>query len=188
MNLGYACINMQLSYPQKYGGQEKGVKPITTGRSMIKRTFESKGLDYASELTLQNCKDLDKIVDWNILNGFKFFRITSGLAPWKSEYEWEDLKDLKWIKTYLKSAGIKAKTHGLTIVAAEDVGDRGPWDVDLRKDTLLVVGAERDGVSQETLEAADFVVKLPMDGFVPSYNLQVAVSVLAVEALRQKLE
>ena len=82
----------------------------------------------------------------------------------------------------------KAKTHGLTIVAAEDIGDRGPWDVDLRKDTLLVVGAERDGVSQETLEAADFVVKLPMDGFVPSYNLQVAVSVLAVEALRQKLE
>ena len=82
----------------------------------------------------------------------------------------------------------KAKTHGLTIVAAEDIGDRGPWDVNLKKDTLLVVGAERDGVSQETLEAADFVVKLPMDGFVPSYNLQVAVSVLAVEALRQKLE
>ena len=52
----------------------------------------------------------------------------------------------------------------------------------------LVVGAERAGVSQETLDAADYIVKLPMDGFVPSYNLQVAVSVLAVEALRQKLE
>ena len=31
MNMGYACINMQLSYPQKWGGKEKGVKPITTG-------------------------------------------------------------------------------------------------------------------------------------------------------------
>ena len=50
MNLGYACINMQLSYPQQYGGQEKGVPPITTGRSMIKRTFESKGcLLYTSD-------------------------------------------------------------------------------------------------------------------------------------------
>ena len=39
MNIGYACINMQLSYPQKYGGQEKGVLPITTGRSMIRRTL-----------------------------------------------------------------------------------------------------------------------------------------------------
>ena len=28
MNIGYACINMQLSYPQKYGGKERGVKPI----------------------------------------------------------------------------------------------------------------------------------------------------------------
>ena len=111
MQLGYACINMKLSYPQKYGGQEKGVEPITTNRSMIKRTFESKGLDYASELTLANCKDLDKIISWNILNDFKFFRITSDLSPWKSEYEWEDLKDIKHIRLYLHSAGVKAKTR-----------------------------------------------------------------------------
>ena len=82
----------------------------------------------------------------------------------------------------------KAKQYNLTIIAAEDVGDRGPWEVDMTGNTLLVVGAEREGVSQETLDKADFIVKLPMDGFVPSYNLQVAVSVLAVEALRQKNE
>ena len=51
---------------------------------------------------------------------------------------------------------------------------------------LFVVGAEREGVSQEILEACDDIVRLPMDGFVPSYNLQVAISVLAVEALRQR--
>ena len=117
MQLGYACINMKLSYPQKYGGQEKGVEPITTNRSMIKRTFESKGLDYASELTLANCKDLDKIISWNILNDFKFFRITSDLSPWKSEYEWEDLKDIKHIRLYLHSTGVKAKTHGVRITS-----------------------------------------------------------------------
>ena len=124
MNIGYACINMQLSYPQKYGGKEKGVKPITTGRSMIKRTFDTKGVDYASELTLANAKDLDKIISWNILNDYKFFRITSGLAPWKSEYKWEDLKDLKWIKLYLHSAGVKVKTHGVRITSHP-----GPFNV-----------------------------------------------------------
>ena len=124
MNLGYACINMQLSYPQQYGGKEKGVPPITTGRSMIKRTFESKGLDYASELALANAMDLDKIIDWNILNGFNFFRITSGLAPWKSEYKWTDLKDLDDIKVYLHSAGVKAKTHNLRITSHP-----GPFNV-----------------------------------------------------------
>ena len=117
MNIGYACINMQLSYPQMYGGQEKGVKPITTGRGMIKRTFEVRGVPYASELTLANAKDLDKIIDWNILNGYKFFRMTSGIAPWKSEYEWTDLKDLKQIQMYLHSAGLKAKTHKIRITS-----------------------------------------------------------------------
>ena len=44
MKLGYFCINI-LSYPTKYG-KPKGTKPITTGRGMIKRTFESKGVDF----------------------------------------------------------------------------------------------------------------------------------------------
>ena len=124
MNIGYACINMQLSYPQKWGGKEKGIKPITTGRSMIKRTFDAKGVDYASELTLQNARDLNQIVQWNVLNGYNFFRITSGLAPWKSEYKWEDLKDLDEIKAYLSSVGWVANTHKLRITSHP-----GPFNV-----------------------------------------------------------
>lgn len=49
-----------------------------------------------------------------------------------------------------------------------------------------MVGAERKGVSKKVLDACDEIVRLPMNGFVPSYNLQVAISVLAVEALRQR--
>ena len=71
------------------------------------------------------------------------------------------------------------------IVVAEDVGDKAPWDTDLTGDVLLVVGAENAGVSKEVLDAADEIVRLPMPGFVPSYNLQVAVSALAIERLRQ---
>ena len=124
MDIGYACINMQLSYPQKWGGKERGVEPITTNRSMIKRTFESKGIDYASEITLKNVMDLEKIVSWNILNGYKFFRITSNLAPWKSEYEWDDLKDIEQIRIHLRSAGIMAKTHGIRLTSHP-----GPFNV-----------------------------------------------------------
>ena len=79
-----------------------------------------------------------------------------------------------------------ARDNGFRIIAAEDVGTSGPWEENMTGNVVLVVGAERDGVSPEVLAAADGVVKLPMDGFVPSYNLQVAVSVLAVEALRQR--
>ena len=124
MNIGYACINMQLSYPQKYGGKEKGVEPITTGRSMIKRTFETKGLDYASELTLKNVKDLNSIISWNVLNGYDFYRMSSGLAPWKTEYDWEDLKDIDSIRRWFHSAGTMAKTHGVRLTSHP-----GPYNV-----------------------------------------------------------
>ncbi|MFB1005558.1 MAG: TrmH family RNA methyltransferase [Candidatus Poseidoniaceae archaeon] len=81
-----------------------------------------------------------------------------------------------------------AKKNGARVIAVEDVGTHGPWDEDLTGDVLLVVGAEKEGISDAVLEAADACVLLPMDGFVPSYNLQVAVSVVAVEALRQRLQ
>ena len=123
MKLGYACINMQLSYPTKYG-KPKGTKPITTGRGMIKRTFESKGVDYASEITLQNVKDLNGIMTWNVLNEHYFYRMTSGLAPWKSEYEWSDMKDIKQIELWLHSAGTMAKTHGVRVTSHP-----GPFNV-----------------------------------------------------------
>jgi len=82
--MGYACINMQLS---------KQKPRVYTGRSMIKRTFKSKGINYASELGLQNTKDLFEIIKWNNENGFDFFRITSNLFPWCSEYKLEDMPD-----------------------------------------------------------------------------------------------
>ena len=79
-----------------------------------------------------------------------------------------------------------AKTHNIRLVAVEDVGTHEPWNEDLTGDVMLVVGAEKEGISEQVLAAADACVLLPMDGFVPSYNLQVAVSVVAIEALRQR--
>ena len=64
-NLGYACINMQLSYPREWGGQPRGTVRTTTNRSMIRKTFDAKGLDYASELALNNVLDLEKIIQQN---------------------------------------------------------------------------------------------------------------------------
>ena len=71
------------------------------------------------------------------------------------------------------------------IVVAEDVGNKSPWETDLTGNLLIVVGAENAGVSREVLDAASEIVRLPMPGFIPSYNLQVAVSALAIERLRQ---
>ena len=93
-NLGYACINMTL-----------GKKGVTTNRSMIKRTFNEKGIPYASELSIQNCRDLIEIIKWNEQNDVKFFRMSSNLFPWSSEYPLSELPHYNRIKNLLAGAG-----------------------------------------------------------------------------------
>ena len=114
-NLGYACINETL------GSQ----KPrITTNRSMIKRTFKERGINYASELGLQNCRDLIEIIKWNHQNGINFFRMTSGLFPWYSEYKLSDMPHANRIKTLLAAAGNLATKYGQRITTHP-----GPFNV-----------------------------------------------------------
>ena len=104
--LGYACINMTL------GAQ----KPkITTNRSMIKRTFKEKGIAYASELALQNVKDLLQILEWNLENDITFFRMSSDIFPWASEYALEDLPDFAEIEEILFECGLFAEEHGMRL-------------------------------------------------------------------------
>ena len=96
-NLGYACINMSMG------------KKVGTNRTMVKRTFEAKGLDYVSDLALLNAKDIIKILEWNRLNGINFFRLSSALVPWGDGLDLTQLKDYKEIKSELKKAGDYAK-------------------------------------------------------------------------------
>lgn len=104
MNLGYACINMTLS-----SGKEK----VRTNRGIIKKTFASdSGLQKTSQLALQNSKDLLKIIKWNEKNNIKFFRISSEIIPWASEYEISKLPDYKEIREALFLAGAAAKRFG----------------------------------------------------------------------------
>ena len=78
------------------------------------------------------------------------------------------------------------RERGFRAIAIEDIGTSEPWDVDLTGDVMLIVGGEHDGVPEAIMEQCDDVVSLPMAGFVPSYNLQAPLAVVALEALRQR--
>lgn len=108
MNLGYACINMTL-------GKRK--PKITTNRSMIKKTFKEKGISYASDLGVKNCLDLVEIIKWNNENGINFFRLSSDLFPWASEYNLTELPHYERIKNILGAAGDLATKYGQRITS-----------------------------------------------------------------------
>lgn len=115
MNLGYACINMTL-------GKQK--PKVTTNRSMIKRTFLEKGVEYAGSLSLHNANDLLKILKWNNKNNIKCFRLSSDIFPWASEYGIENSPYYESIEHILKICGNYAKDNGIRITAHP-----GPFNV-----------------------------------------------------------
>lgn len=78
-----------------------------------------------------------------------------------------------------------ARAAGRRVLAVEDVGTLAPHEVDLSKPLLLVVGGERHGIPREVLDACDEVIRIPMRGFIPSYNLQAAMAIVVGEHLRQ---
>ena len=101
MNLGYACINTALH-----------ANNVMTNRTMRRKTFDTKGLDYVSELSLQNVEDLKTIVEWNNFKGIKLFRLSSQIFPWMEEYRFEDLKDFGKIKSLMVEIGQIATKAG----------------------------------------------------------------------------
>jgi tRNA G18 (ribose-2'-O)-methylase SpoU len=84
-----------------------------------------------------------------------------------------------------ESVLLEARAQGRRLIAIEDRGDRAPWDVDLRGRVHLVVGGESEGIPDDLLGRCDSVVRLPMTGFLPAYNLQAAAAAVATERLRQ---
>lgn len=127
IRLGYACINTVLN-----SGPKK--KRVFTSRGMIKRTWLEKGLPYAAELALQNCKDLLTILEWNEEHDIKVFRISSELFPWMSEYELQDLPNIDLISDALKKVGDFATSMGHRISFHP-----GPYNVASSKTERVVV-------------------------------------------------
>jgi len=127
-NLGYCCINMTLRKDK-----------ITTNRSMIKRTFLKEGIDRSSELSLENVRDLVKIIKWNHTNGFKLFRMSSDLVPWASEFKLNEMKDYTKFANVLKGAGALAKSYGQRITSHP-----GPFNVLVSPNDRVVDNTIRD--------------------------------------------
>ena len=79
----------------------------------------------------------------------------------------------------------RARAVGHSVLGVENTGSVHPWEADLTGACLFVVGGEAHGIRPALLASCDEVLRLPMGGFIPSYNLQAAVSAVAIERLRQ---
>jgi len=82
----------------------------------------------------------------------------------------------------------RARAADRRVVAIETSGTKPPWECDLCGPVLLVAGGEATGIPAPLLARCDDVVRLPMRGFLRSYNVQAAVAAVAAERLRQEAQ
>ena len=105
--LGYAGRNNTLREEEP---------PIRCNRGMQKQTWENKGLPYAGELTEQNFRDLNTILQWNNNHGIGFYRCTSqSFVPWHSQYELTDLPNYQEIRQLAEQCGSFIQEHDMRL-------------------------------------------------------------------------
>lgn len=97
----------------------------------------------------------------------------------------------KWVETRhhdsVEAGVAELKQKGFRIVAA-NLSERAVnyHEVDYTQPTAILMGTEKEGVSDAALALCDQEVNIPMCGMVESYNVSVACAIILVEAQRQR--
>lgn len=79
-----------------------------------------------------------------------------------------------------------ARSNRVAIVASSPTGLMDYKALRYRFPAVIVIGSEKRGLSEQLLECADFVVRIPMQGGCDSINVAVATGVLIFEMASQR--
>ncbi len=80
----------------------------------------------------------------------------------------------------------EAKNAGIQIIGTSAQSDIIYSELDFTKPSMIVVGSEHFGISDEVRNHADAVARIPMLGRINSLNIAVAASIVLYEAVRQR--
>ena len=99
----------------------------------------------------------------------------------------------QWVKTIkhyrMSEAAEQFKAKDMQVLATNFSSTAIDFrDVDYTKPTVVIMGNERDGVSDEGLAIADQHIIIPMIGMVQSLNVSVASALIMYEAQRQRAQ
>lgn len=88
----------------------------------------------------------------------------------------------------LKATLKEMKLKGFQIITTDLKATQSIYDINYNNKTVVVIGNEANGVSQEILQIADKKVIIPMLGKTESLNASIAASIMIYEYVRQKIQ
>jgi UV DNA damage endonuclease len=109
--LGYAAMNHTLRDREE---------PVRCNRDMQKQTWESEGLAYAGELAERNFADLLTMLEWNRDHGIDFYRCSSTLVPWNSQFDLEELPNFETLRSLARECGALVREAGMRLTFHPD--------------------------------------------------------------------
>ena len=78
------------------------------------------------------------------------------------------------------------QAQGVKAIATLASAETAYWDYDFRQPTLILLGNEGNGLSEELIELADASVSIPQSDRVESLNVSISAALLLYEAKRQR--
>ena len=131
---------------------------------LVVRTADAAGVDAVVAA--------DPVTDWGNPNTVRASKGTVFSVPVASD---PTAVTLGWLRA-----------HGIPLVAATPDTEVTHTEVDYRGPVAIAVGAEKTGLTQEVLAAAQHRVRIPMVGLANSLNVATSAAVLVYEAVRQR--
>ena len=78
------------------------------------------------------------------------------------------------------------KRSGLKIISCTEKSENTIYEMDFSLPTVIVLGSEEDGISEEYLKLSDAKVKIPLHGKIESLNVSVSAGITLYEVVRQR--
>lgn len=98
------------------------------------------------------------------------------------------LNRIKVCKTEnLKESVFYIQQCGLRIVAATEKASVPLYETNLRGNVAVIMGSEKDGITNDLINLSDIACKIPMPGEIASLNVGVAAGMILYEKVRQEL-
>ncbi|SMG11856.1 tRNA (guanosine-2'-O-)-methyltransferase [Marivirga sericea] len=130
------------------------------------------------------------IQHYHIIENENVFKLGRGVS--RGAIKWVDVHQYPESKTPTADVLQDLKSKGYKIVVTSPNEEAcEPKDLSLDQPIAVVMGNERDGISDEAKAMADDFIRLPMHGFTESYNVSVASGITfysLISRLRQSVD
>jgi len=159
--------------------RERILAIIGTRLSSVEVVFDAPHDPHNGAAVVRSCEAFG-VQRVNVIERLESFLLASTVT--RGSEKWIDL--VRWKKT--NDAVDSLRNKGFELVAAHADGELGPEDLAHIPKLAIILGNERDGISDELTNACDRRVRVPMRGFVESLNVSVVAAILLSSATAKR--